>query len=418
MMTPMETGAFKPRVSNGRRHIHHRIRYDSSSDSDKFYDESLEDDIEIAETESKEPKLNLPNLFKQLSSNLTFANYLGIGCLLLLYFLFYTTTTYTDMIINNQDELLFFNVLKNKALAPLSAVQYQKNGPAIATLVTNRTKDIYDLRIALQSLIFLEGEDEDPAHPAPVLIFNEGDLTGKQVEYIVSSTYRPVAFPIVNLSTFPKGFQSKMDDGGPEFYVKDRKPWGYYQMIRFWITGIWKHPALEGFETIMRIDSDSCFKATNQYLPKFAHNRLVYHSQFMGYEAYGDKFIEGLYEFVHKYIHENNIPIQNPLLWQFISTTWEAKGTLPLYNTNFEVSRKSFMLRPDVMDFHESLTEREPFGVLTHRWGDAVTRMLTTSIFAKDEDIMQSAPEGYFHKDQCGHDEVVDLMREYHKTLQ
>ena len=117
----------------------------------------------------------------------------------------------------------------------------------------------------------------------------------------------------------------------------------------------------------MRIDSDSCFKSVNSYLPNFAHNRLVYHSQFMGYEAHGDKFIEGLYEFVHKYIHENGIQIQNPLLWQFISTTWEAKGTLPLYNTNFEISKKSFMQRPDVVDFHESLTERPPYGVLTHR---------------------------------------------------
>lgn len=187
--------------------------------------------------DENEKKLKTFQIFEQIPTHITLQHYLGIGCLLLVYFLTYTTTTYTDIIINNEDELLFFNVLKNKPLAPLSAVKYRKNGPVIATLVTNRTKDIYDLRIALQSLIFLEGEDKDPEHPAPILVFNEGDLSGKQVEYIVSSTYRPVAFPIVDLTTFPKGFESKMEDGGPEFYVKDRKPWGYYQMIRFWVTG-------------------------------------------------------------------------------------------------------------------------------------------------------------------------------------
>ena len=118
----------------------------------------------------------------------------------------------------------------------------------------------------------------------------------------------------------------------------------------------------------MRIDSDSCFKAVNPYLPNFAHDRLVYHSQFMGYEAYGDQFVKGLYEFVHRYVHENGITIRNPILWQFISTTWEAKGTLPLYNTNFEIARKSFMQREDVVAFHESLTEKPPFGVLNYRY--------------------------------------------------
>jgi len=43
----MESSVFKAKVSNGRRHMHHRIRYGSSSDSDKLYDESLDDDMEL-----------------------------------------------------------------------------------------------------------------------------------------------------------------------------------------------------------------------------------------------------------------------------------------------------------------------------------------------------------------------------------
>ena len=145
----------------------------------------------------------------------------------------------TSLLMNNNygDELLFFNVRRRKplSLAPLSSARYKKNGPVIATLVTNSTKDTDELRLSLQSLMFLQGDDPD--HPAPVLVFNEGDLSGKQVQLIVSSTNRPVAFPIVDLTTFPPGFQSEQEDGGPQYLVKNRKPWGYYQMIRFWITG-------------------------------------------------------------------------------------------------------------------------------------------------------------------------------------
>lgn len=131
-----------------------------------------------------------------------------------------------------EDELLFFNVAQGRMLAPLSTMKYRKGGPAMVTLVTNITADIDNLQMAVKSLEFIEGDD--PKRPAPILVFNEGDLSGEQVKQIVTSTHRPVAFPIVNLSTFPKGFRF---EDGPEFSVKNRKPWGYYQMIRFWVTG-------------------------------------------------------------------------------------------------------------------------------------------------------------------------------------
>ena len=51
------------------------------------------------------------------------------------------------------------------------------------------------------------------------------------------------------------------------------------------VTGIWEHPALNHFDTVMRIDSDSCFKEENDYLPNFHHEGLLYHSQYVGVEG-------------------------------------------------------------------------------------------------------------------------------------
>lgn len=282
---------------------------------------------------------------------------------------------------------------------------YPKNGPVVATLLASREKDVQDLCVALTSLAFLGGDSKD--FPAPILVFNEGDLSEEQVKFVVSCTERPVAFPQVDFKTFPDGFDEKVIS--KMFRVEGRKEWGYYQMIRFWITGIWKHPALEPFGTVMRIDSDSCFKATNEYLPNFKHDNLLYYSQFVGFED-GKNYTTGLLDFAEDFMKSIGRHPGDPLMWAFIKTTWEEHQSLPLFMTNFEVSRKSFMQRPDVAKWHEALTEKEPFGIFRYRWGDAVTRFLTAAMFAQNHQVMTSYPEGYGHKENCPVNEVHQAL--------
>jgi len=246
-------------------------------------------------------------------------------------------------------------------------------------LVTNNSKDVEDLQVALRSLLFLQGDAKTTL--TPVLIFNEGDLSESQIEAIRSSTNRPIAFPEVDLTSFPTGFDPAQ--GNHQFKVKNRKSWGYYQMIRFWITGIWVHPAIQRYEIVMRMDSDSCFKSPNSYLPYMAHDHLVYHSQYVGVESgSGRAYIEGLFDFAVSFMSQTNKQPGNVLLWHFIERIWTCENTLPLFRTNMEITRRSFMLREDVVKWHHALTEEEPFGVLKHRWGDAITRFMEVSIFA------------------------------------
>lgn len=289
------------------------------------------------------------------------------------------------------ESLEYFNV-KDKSFL----LEYPSNGPVIAILLATREEDLKDICVALKSLVFLGGDD--PKHPAPVLIFNEGDVSIDQKVAITSCTKRPVAYPLVNFTSFPDGFDGNVES--KMFRVGGRKEWGYYHMVRFWITGIWKHPALEPYETIMRIDTDSCFKEKNPILPNFKYNDLVYYSQYVGLED-GKKYTIGLLEFAESFMKKVGRYPASPMLWDFIKLSWEMHQSLPVFMTNFELSRKSFMLHPEVMAWHEALTEQEPFGVYKYRWGDAVERFLTAVMFASNDRIMMSEPTGYGHKQSC-----------------
>jgi len=305
---------------------------------------------------------------------------------------------YYDMLKNIEDDNLeYYNLKEDGSLAPILSV-YKEGGSVIATLVPNNSKDIDELKRALKSLKFLKG-DADPKLKAPVLIFNENNLSDDIKKDLATYTDRPVAFPIVDFSIFPAGFDPKNET--VDFQVKGRDEWGYYQMIRFWVTGIWIHPAIKPYGTVMRIDTDSCFMEPNPTLPNFASTQAVYHSQYVGLEPEKD-FVKGLWDWNIQWMKQNQNKMSgNPMFWAFVKNTHELEQTLPLFRTNFELARKAFMQKRDVFKWNEAITEEQPFGIFRHRWGDAVIRFLMTAIFPQSEMVVMSRPAGYAHKQLC-----------------
>jgi len=184
---------------------------------------------------------------------------------------------------------------------------------------------------------------------------------------------------------------------------RGRKLWGYAQMIRFWTTTLWKHPAVKDFDTIMRIDTDSCFVSPGKdiedsELPGM-RGRFVYRSDGPGTGV--NTWIKDLFQFTTNYMRDNNITPKNPELWKVVKDTWMNRQTLPVFGTNFEVNRVSFFMKPEVMKWHEALTESEPFGVFRYRWGDAQTRVLTMAMFADGDEastsVLLKRHPGYRH---------------------
>ena len=345
--------------------------------------------------------------------------------------------SFPSKLFGKTDKTLYYHITDDDKAVSLPKNDYPYGtGSAICILVSSRQQDVEDVQVALRSLAFLKGEQRNNDKTqkqqqqqqqqqqlsiplAPVLIFHEGDLTPEQIKVIRDATNRPIAFPVIDLSVFPNGFdpEGPVQNAPPGFEVANRRPWGYYQMIRFWITRIWEHDAIQRFDVIMRMDSDSCFTEPNEYLPQMLHNHLVYQSQYVGTEPPpGRPYIEGLYDFATNYLAKNNKLPGNSLLWQFIQTTWNSQNTLPLFRTNFEIVKRNFMQRPDVKQWHMALTEGEPYGVLRYRWGDAVIRFFDAAIFACDKTTLTIKPDGYNHKQHCTWPEVQQALKT-HKLL-
>jgi hypothetical protein len=281
----------------------------------------------------------------------------------------------------------------------LDWIQKSKKKAAIAILTTNNAKDVQELCYALRSLRYLADitdteEDKERREPADVLIFHDGLAYEQQHKLTQCVEGRKVLFPSTdyNFETdFPLGFDSDREQ--PNWYKREK--WGYHQMIRFWITKLWEHPILENYETIMRIDSDSCFQRPlhNEHplysnLPGLSSETTVYHANQIAHDE--DMVVEGFVQFVVDYVHKNNLPIRNPPLWDVLLSSFHQKKndtTAPMVGTNLEVVRISWMQSPEVMAWHYAVTEEEPLGVFRNRWGDAIVRFATMAIFAAPEEI-------------------------------
>ena len=264
---------------------------------------------------------------------------------------------------------------------------------------------------------------------ADVLVFHENNVNEKQQAFVQSCTRRKVYFPPLGYdfqTFFPEGFDPIKET--PNW--KKRNKWGYHQMIRFWITHVWRHPALKPYETLMRLDTDACWMI-DLHDPKigtYGYSHLpglpppsspdndnnndngittstatsyVYHANRRYFEA--AIVSTNFDEFCASYVQKHNITIQNMELYKLISTRDKNnQSTAPLFFNNFEVVNIEFMQRPEIQQFHEALTEHEPFGVFRYRWGDAVERYATMAIFVPPTQIFgQKNPPGYRHG-HCG----------------
>lgn len=264
------------------------------------------------------------------------------------------------------------------------------DGTVISVLVASDENE--QLKATLRSLAFLQG-NEDPEHPEPVLVFHEGHLSSEQMKEIAQFTDRPIGFPIVDFSYLPRSSNPEQED--------HQDSWDYLFM-KFWVTLIWKHPAVQRFDTVMRIDSDSCFKNVNDYLPHFQNDFLYYHSPFVGLTQGSN--IDGLFDFVKTWIKQNK-PSQeadNELLFDYAEASWNLKKTLPAFQTTFELVKISFMKQKDVVKFSEALIGASSNQSQNVIWDDSVLRFLTLSAFAPDDRLTTEAIAGYVHKNKKG----------------
>ena len=278
---------------------------------------------------------------------------------------------------------------------------------AIVTLISNHTTDIEGLSNAIYLLEKNVLNDNSNINDVktPIIVFHQGDLTTKQRTFIVQKSTRPISFPIVNdFDTFPSGF----DPRNEKTVWAKRSKWGYQQMCRFWVSQIWNHPAIQPHETIMRIDSDSCFlkklsrREKHAAIPGLSNQNIVYHPNLpILHDAWPN---HGLWETILEYIKRNKIRPKHEEYFRLAQKTWNESSKLLMFQNNLEIDRISFFQSSEVKKFQNYLVEEEPsFGIFRKRWGDAPIRFLTLALFATPEQIESSTLiPGYKHGKKGG----------------
>ena len=313
--------------------------------------------------------------------------------------------------VNRRNLIVFHEHVKSTAINRIALQGETADNPAIIILVGYLPQDWSDLEIAIKSMDYYLVDRQT----SDLLLFHEEGTIPADVTAKVSNwTHRHVFWHSVNFTSFPPGFNP---DNETSTKFRKRSQWGYQQMCRFWIYGLWQHEAIRNgnYTTLLRMDTDSCFlrkavasdtirkqqeeqKQGLPYLPK----HIVYKAQL---RANGEKLIytEGLMNLTLDFIRQHNVKIQNPHLWKMAEETLTSPDpVLPLFYNNLEVDRIEFFRdRPLVRSYLYRVAEEAPYGVLRLRWGDAPVRFLTMALFASPEHVDILPANGYVHGDRC-----------------
>lgn len=275
-----------------------------------------------------------------------------------------------------------------------AGVDAERRGPAIVILVANELEDYRKIVTAITSV----DENLRDDRRTPLLLFNEGDLPPARQAWLRNLTDRPVHFPTVDFQSFPPGFDPAVRGG----WLKRSNRWGYMQMCRFWITGIWDHPVTAAYSTYLRMDTDSCFTgpipAGNDAVLPGLPAGAVYAPHL---EEHFVSKTHRLLEHTQQYLRDTNHTPLHTKMWQTV-LAWQTRGTaLPSFYNNFEVTRVDFFRQPRVAAYQRHVTERPPHGVFVHRWGDAPVRYLTVALFARPDQLVRGLNKQYGHSNTC-----------------
>jgi len=271
---------------------------------------------------------------------------------------------------------------------------------AIVTLVTGQEKDVNNLCNGLQHLENLPDAKRDDLAMADVVVFHEeDDMRSELMVRLRNCTDRTVTFAEVDFAQYPEGFDPEKE----ESRWQKRSKWGYNQMIRFFVTGLWAHPAIVGkYDFVMRLDADACWRDAPPRVDYPYLSRGYVYERFEDGKD-GKDVCEGLYTFTSQYIEKQQLQVADPQRWHDFERAWKERETCLGYFNNFEITRVNFMTQPKVRKWHEAVTEKEPFGVFRFRWGDALIRYLTLALFAEPKMISyHNNTEYYQHPCRTG----------------
>jgi hypothetical protein len=222
-------------------------------------------------------------------------------------------------------------------------------------------------------------------HENHVIILHTGYPFSIDISLILSSTKRQVVFRNVDhaFTSFPAGFKPYSTE--PTW--SKRNKWSYHHMIRFWFKLVFELSEVQQYDYIMRLDDDSKLLGIwfNVFTMMHEKNAVYFaNKQFIESEN-GLPGTMNLKEVCLAYKEKANISLENR---KKLELAFVKNGIRGYYN-NFEIMKTHFFRRTDVREWIEMIDATH--GIYKYRWGDAILRYLTLTLFAKSEQILHKA---------------------------
>jgi len=266
--------------------------------------------------------------------------------------------------------------------------------PAIVLLITAGHDDIADLKLNLGSL-----GRALPASRAPVLLFHEGDV-GEDLQgelasvlsrggYLGKARFHEVHFELpTNCCSFEPNWAKRADRG----------KFAYHNMIRFWVKDVWRHQALDEFDSVMRLDSDSLLsklQPADDPLPGLRAG-ITYRGNILGRDE--EPVIHEFDKFMNTTLATWPRAPRHPAIISNFTQALRKTNNVPLIYNNFFVSRVEFFRRPEVVELVDRMCCRAPdFYVYRYRWGDAFMQYFLLGMEAAPSTLVIDPPLGYLH---------------------
>ena len=264
---------------------------------------------------------------------------------------------------------------------------------AVVYLLNNHPKDINNFRLSIQYLV----NNYLFSFPCDLIFFHESDFPQNEIELISNSLSKfYFNFKFVKIDFCIPAYSDEILKEIPDFFPHPDFPEcqgfsiGYRHMCRFFAGEIFKHPELQSYNFVWRLDTDSFIlnKFGYDVFEKMNTNNSIY--GYINIQNDNEGVIKNLWPSCSKYfnsINKNNI-FENDSEFHFRK----------VFYTNFEIFNMSWFKSEEYQSFYNYIDESA--GIYKYRWGDHVIRYIALNSLVDKDKLLFFNDIDYFHSER------------------
>jgi hypothetical protein len=205
----------------------------------------------------------------------------------------------------------------------------------------------------------------------------------------IRRTWKTLDFKFISIKDVFESVPKNLNESQFEDVLKGRPiaTLNYKRMCSFFVKGFTQVPMLMSYRYLLRLDDDTCLlDSINFDLFRYMHEeRATYAYSHIWRD--NDFVVEGMWDFVHKYVEDNGIQYKNPALHNAMLTMRGYPQTVPCFNTNFEIIHTGKYRDPAVTQFVDAVVDSNM--IFHRRWGDAPLRVPTMMLHYKEHELLR-----------------------------